>query len=98
MEEWKSVQFTTEEDEVVTTGGDSRPNDKFELCLVGSLWSRSSFNHGAFRTIIMQVWKLQHGVEIKEIVKSLFLFQFFHWKDKERILSGELWWFDKKKF
>lgn len=47
---------------------------RFALCLVGSLWTTSSFNYGAFRTTMMQVWKLRHGVEIKEIGKNLFFF------------------------
>lgn len=35
-------------------------------------------------------------MEIKEIRKILFKFQFAHRTDKERVLQGALWWFDKK--
>lgn len=91
MDAWNSVQFTSKKDEIINTKGDQLrgANDRFSLCLVGSLWSSSPNNHGAFKTTLMQVWKLHHGVEIKDIGKNLLLFQFFHWKAKEKVLSGE---------
>lgn len=35
-------------------------------------------------------------MEIIEIGENLFTFQFFNWKDMERVLQGEPWWFNKK--
>lgn len=35
-------------------------------------------------------------MKIKEIGKNLFKFQFSHLKDKERVLQGAPWRFDKK--
>lgn len=98
MEAWSSIKFTTNEESIVNTGRSTLTEDenRFTLCLVGFIWSKSSFNHGAFRTTITQLWKMRHGLEIKELGKNLFMFQFFHWKDKERVLAGEPWWFDKK--
>lgn len=39
-------------------------------------------------------------VYIKEIkkIKNLFMFQFYHWRDKEKVMQGEPWWVDKKVF
>jgi len=34
-------------------------------------------------------------MEAKEIETNLFLFQFFHWKDLDRVIDGEPWFFDK---
>lgn len=92
MDQWKSIQFTTEEDEIVTTdyANSSSENNIFNLCLVGSLCSNSSFNYGAFKNTIVKMWKLRQGVETKEIGKNLFTFQFFHWKDKENATGRTL--------
>ena len=37
----------------------------------------------------MGIWRFQHGVEIINIGKNLFQFQFHHWKDKEKILEEQ---------
>lgn len=68
----------------------------FTLYLVGSLWTNSPYNLGAFRNTIKQIWRLCQGVEVRDIGKNLFNFQFYHWKDKERVLHGQPWWYDKK--
>lgn len=44
---------------------------------------------------IKNVWVTQHGVDTSMIGKDLFQFQFYHWKDKEKVLSGQPWYFDK---
>lgn len=54
------------------------------------------FNTGALQSTISQIWKLKNGVETREIGDNLFTFQFLNWKDKERVLKGEPWWFDKR--
>lgn len=79
------------EDEV-----DREDTHRFSLCLAGRLWIDSSFNSGALQSTIRQIWRLKNGVKIREIVENLFSFQFFDWKDKERVFQGEPWWFDKK--
>lgn len=92
-----SLQFNEEENKVIKTGQIAADgvSNSFQLCLVGTLWTESSFNRGAFRSTLEQIWKLRCGVEIREIGKNLFKFQFFHLKDKQRVLRGAPWWFDK---
>lgn len=70
MDVWGYVQFT-EEDEIVNTGsiGSDGECNRFSLCLLESLWTESPYN----------VWKLHHGVEVKDNGKNLFTFQFFHY-------------------
>ncbi|KAJ8423269.1 hypothetical protein Cgig2_022153 [Carnegiea gigantea] len=42
-----------------------------------------------------KVWNPTHGVKTKEIGTNLFMFQFHHWKDMDRVLEGQPWFFDK---
>lgn len=98
MEACESLHLTEKEADLVEIGVANLKEDQshFDLCPVGSLWTHTSFNVGAFKNNIAQVWRLQHSVEIKDLGKNLFSFQFRHWKDKERVLAGKPWWFDKK--
>jgi len=65
------------------------------LCLVGKVWTVRRLNANAFMSTMEKIWNPNHGMEAKEIDTSLFLFQFYHWKDQERVLEGEPWAFDK---
>lgn len=98
MEAWESLQLTPEEADKVEMVDANLKDDQhqFALSLVGSLWSHTPFNVGAFKNSIAQIWRLRNNVEIKEIGKNLFTFHFQHWKDKEGVLSDEPWWFDKR--
>lgn len=68
---------------------------RFNLCLLGRLWTDSTFNAGALQATIKQIWRVKDGVEIRIIGDNLFSCQFFTWRDKERVIQGEPWWFDK---
>ncbi|KAL2937729.1 Structural maintenance of chromosomes protein 2, partial [Bienertia sinuspersici] len=41
------------------------------------------------------LWNLKHGVEARRVEDNMFSFQFFHWRDKARILEGQPWHFDR---
>lgn len=41
------------------------------------------------------VWTVKHGVDIINIGRNIFQFQFFHWRDKQKILMGQPWHFDR---
>ncbi|KAF7831270.1 cysteine desulfurase mitochondrial-like [Senna tora] len=98
MDKWKEVDLDAEEVIVIEEGGDTGKHDisRLKLCLAGSIWGEGHYNHGAFQKTIAQVWRTKHGVDIKEIDKNLYMFQFFHWKDRDKVLEGEPWWFDKQ--
>lgn len=36
------------------------------------LWTEIAYNSGAFQNTIKQMWKLKHGVDIKEIGKNIY--------------------------
>jgi len=65
------------------------------LCLVGKLWTIRRFNSNAFMKTMEMIWNPKQGLEAKEIGTNLFLFQFYHWKDMERVTEGEPWFFEK---
>ncbi|KAJ4848846.1 hypothetical protein Tsubulata_018507 [Turnera subulata] len=64
------------------------------LCLVAKLWTERPFNARAFMNTMKQIWRPVHGVEVSQPDRNLFVFQFFHWRDKQRILDQEPWNFD----
>ncbi|KAJ4828035.1 hypothetical protein Tsubulata_008049 [Turnera subulata] len=66
------------------------------LCLVGTLWTERPFNVQAFMRTMKQVCKATHDVEISQLDKNLFIFQFHHWRDKERFLEQEPWNFNNQ--
>ena len=71
-------------------------NDKVTLMLIGRLLTTRSINMEAFRRTMTQVWNLQGKVIIRVIDTNLFVFQLFHWRDKEKILEGGPWCFDQQ--
>lgn len=75
--------------------GNDEENDRISLGMVGKLWSERVLNPTAFMTTIKNVWVTQHGVDVKMIGKNLFQFQFYHWRDKEKVMKGQPWHFDK---
>ena len=52
-------------------------------------------NPNAFISTMKNEWMVKNGVEISRIGRNLFQIQFFHWQDKQRILDGQPWHFDK---
>jgi len=45
--------------------------------------------------IMTMIWNPRHAVEVKEFRINLYLFQFTHWKDFDRVLEEEPWTFGK---
>lgn len=73
--------------------GDEEEN-KLQLGLVGRIWTERNVNPGAFMNTIKSIWALKFGMEISNIGKNKFLFQFHHWRDKKKVLDGQPWHFD----
>ncbi|KAF7825238.1 ribonuclease H [Senna tora] len=98
MDRLKEIELGEEEVVIIEEGGkvDEPGTNRLNLCLAGSVWGEGHYNHGAFQRTISQVWRPKHGVDIKEIDKNLYMFQFFHWRDRDKVLEGEPWWFDKQ--
>lgn len=73
MERWKDVKLDEEEETIVDTGSLSNSNEqnRFDLCLVGSVWSEGPYNVSVFQSTLKQIWRLRQGVNIKEIGRNL---------------------------
>lgn len=75
--------------------GNEEEDEQLSMGLIGKLWSDKSLNSTAFMATIKNVWVIQYGVDINLIGKNLYQFQFYHWREKERVLNGQPWYFDK---
>ncbi|KAL2933509.1 Aspartate--tRNA ligase 1 cytoplasmic [Bienertia sinuspersici] len=75
--------------------GEEEDTARLELSLVGKLWNDRNVNTNAFITTIVNVWQAKHGVEISNIGKNMYVFQFHHWRDKQKVLENQPWHFDR---
>jgi len=93
---WKRLTLTEEEETVVISEDDdpSERADQVALCLLGKLYTGNTFNIGAMKTVLKNVWKPSKGVIIKELDWNLFVFQFFTKADKDYVFSEGPWAFD----
>lgn len=64
------------------------------LCLIGRFLTDRIIRLKAMKEVLPGVWRLGRGVNITETEKGLFLFQFFHQVDLERVEGGGPWSFD----
>lgn len=75
-------------------GGIEEEDDRVELGLVGKIWTGRHINVNAFMATIKNIWQPKHGLDISVMGKNMFGFQFYQWKDKQRMLEGQPWHFD----
>ncbi|KAK9265650.1 hypothetical protein L1049_027325 [Liquidambar formosana] len=96
-EMWQRFAFIDEEraevDVIETVKADSQERTRF--CLVGKLLTKRPFYAEAMKTTFKMVWKPAKGVDITNIGKNLFLFQFHHPLDRQRVMENGPWNFDK---
>ena len=93
---WQRLTLTEDENTVVACDDESSTErvEQVALCLLGKLHTENSFNIGAMKTVMKNVWKPAQGVVIKELGCNLFIFQFFDRGDKEYVLNEGPWAFD----
>lgn len=63
------------------------------ICLVGRFLTDRSIRVHIMKVRMAEIWRLGRGVSIKDI-GGVFLFQFFHKIDKERVENGGPWSFE----
>lgn len=68
--------------------------DNLELLLIGKLLIERPYNMEAIKRTMLKVWALSKGMVIRVLVSNLHAFQFFHWRDKDKVLSGRPWCFE----
>lgn len=93
-----SLSLDDEESTVVDLGGSNSGDNsaKVSLILVGKLLSGRPFNVDAFKRTMTHSWGLSQNIVMRIIGSNLFVIQFFHWRDKEKVLVGRPWCFDQK--
>lgn len=68
--------------------------NKFDQCLVGRFLKEKTLNVRAMKAILADIWKPTMVINIKEIEEGIFLFQFYHSKERQWVLDGGPWSFD----
>ncbi|XVF12151.1 hypothetical protein REPUB_Repub08aG0089600 [Reevesia pubescens] len=94
---WCSLQLIEEEQDGIIWGGfvEKEYKDEGDKWLVGKVKTSSPFNKEAMVSTMKIIWKLVKMVEIQMLEDNLFLFKFSSVVDKNRVLEGALWSFDK---
>ncbi|XP_021771467.1 uncharacterized protein LOC110735585 [Chenopodium quinoa] len=69
--------------------------EKLSLMLVGRLLRDRGVNFEAFKRTITQSWAMKGRVVIRSTGNNLYVFQFFHWRDKEKVMDGRPWCFEQ---
>lgn len=62
--------------------------EDLHLCLVGRFIKDRSIRSHIMKDRMSKVWRLVKGVMIKEATPRIFLFQFFHQLDMDKVLKG----------
>lgn len=84
-----------EEKEVFVLDVDIDENmNRYELCLVGRLFTEKNVNTRVRKSKIADVWRPAMGLNIKELEHGLFLFQFYKKEDMRWVVKGGPWSFD----
>ncbi|KAK6138367.1 hypothetical protein DH2020_027896 [Rehmannia glutinosa] len=68
----------------------------FQWCLAGRFLTNRSINFLAMKNTLASLWRPVKGVLIKELGPNMFLFQFFHELDIQRVESNGPWTFDNQ--
>ncbi|XVF17260.1 hypothetical protein REPUB_Repub10bG0104600 [Reevesia pubescens] len=67
----------------------------YSYALIGKLFSRKLTNIPAMRSVLGQVWKLKHGLQINEIGEKIYMFPFDDTVEREKIIQNQPWSFNK---
>ncbi|KAH9705864.1 CCHC-type domain-containing protein [Citrus sinensis] len=88
-----------EEDGLIIEGEDiddgNKVNIDYRCCLVGRFLTDKVINFAAMKNTMASLWRPGKGVCIKDLSPTLFLFQFFHEIDINRVLESGPWTFDQ---
>jgi hypothetical protein len=66
-----------------------------DRCLVGKVGGDRRVNKEAFRTVLSRLWRTVGSVVFKEVQDNIWLFEFTDNDDKERVLDGRPWSYDR---
>ena len=81
-------------DEAIEWKEEALEEDCIELGVVGKIWTNRTINKNAFMTTMKNVWQPTCGIDISNIGENKYVFQFHHWRNKQRVMEGQPWHFD----
>lgn len=98
VEKCAKLNIIPKEDDIVDLGDgfEEDQDDKLSLRLVGRVLTDKPLNFEAVKRTFLHVWNLKEGVIIRSLGANLFVFQLFHWKDRDRIIVGRPWCFENR--
>lgn len=67
-----------------------------KLCLVGKFLTEGILDFPVMQHTMAAIWKPGKGVYIKQVYVNLFVFQFYHEIDLNRVIDGSPWSFNRK--
>ena len=79
------------EEELAREGVGFDPN----LCLVGRFQTNKQIRTQMAKENMKNIWSVVKGVEVSEVKTGVFLFQFFHKLDMQKVLQKGPWFFNK---
>jgi hypothetical protein len=85
----EKIGITVTDDDVADT------REKSVNCLIGKLWTERAVNREAFISVISRLWRTAGQIVFKELQDNCWLFEFSGEADKQRVLEGRPWSFDR---
>lgn len=94
----QNLRINEAESKIIDIGvvGGEEDVEHVSLLLLGKLVTVRRFNVEAFKRTMTLVWSVSNRLVIRMVGAHLFVFQFFHWRDKEKVLDGRPWSFDNQ--
>lgn len=91
------VSLDTVDDEVAVHEGDESNTDQgsSDCCLIGKMVMKKPANMDVMRSILEKVWQPSEDVDVQEIGKHTWMFQFGSRRDKLKVLYRQSWSFNK---
>ncbi|KAJ8425825.1 hypothetical protein Cgig2_015900 [Carnegiea gigantea] len=88
-EEWQRLKLTADEEQIVVMedNKDNAKDEQIALCLFGRLYTQSSFNARAMKSVLCNPWKSTKRLIVRDLDPNLFIFQFFSAADRDYALN-----------
>jgi hypothetical protein len=67
-----------------------------DRCLVGKIWTEKAVSKEVFKTVLSRLWRTVGRVVFKEVQDNMWLFEFTDREDKNRVMAGRPWSFDRQ--
>jgi hypothetical protein len=64
-------------------------------CLIGKIWAGKRINRDSFVRVFKRIWRIDGEVVFKEVQPNVWMFEFSQEGDKQHVLAGRPWSFDR---